>query len=873
MKKIAEFLFSPYLMGSLIILFAVSIAVATFIENDYGSAAARASVYNAKWFELLLIILTINVTGMVIKLKLYKRKKLSIFIFHVAFLVILLGSALTRYVGFEGIMHIREGSQSNQILSQNIYFKVRTSGDAEKDFYAMDTRLSGYSDKKFSKSVSLNGHKYKFVLEEIISNAMEAAIPDPGGEPIIQLIAFGKEFQENFLLRNGETKIIHGAKFSFNNETASDGIQVFLEDTLLSIRFPMNATTSSMMDGGGEMLEKDINHPLQKRKIYMAEGIQLVLNDMFDKAVAKWVPTPQESHTSGKDIFIFNVTGNGESQKVAIEGRVNQPGKETAVEIESETLNLSYGKLLIDLPFSIRLEDFQLERYPGSNSPSSFASEVTLIDQEKSIEEPFKIYMNNILKHKGFRFYQSFYDPDEQGTVLSVNHDFLGTFITYIGYFLLILGICWSILNKNSRFKYLARKTAVASVKRTGVIVGILLGSMFITPQSFAQIPAGLEPDDEIISSRHSKEFGEILVQDHNGRIKPVNTLASDIMRKVTKKEKYMGYHPTQLFLGMATNPGYWQTVPMIKVNNSNLATAMGINDKYGSLMDFVDMTKRGEYKLSAYVEEAYSKTPGTRNKFDKEVIAVDERVNICYMIFTGSILDIFPAAGDVNNTWYSPEEAYLHVPPTDSLFVKNITQLYFESIQESMKSGTWEKTEEYLEAILTYQYRNAEMDLPSRSKVKMEAFYNNFNVFRKLFPFYSSLGITLLLLLIMKILIPRFNIRHLTNIIIIHLAVGFAAHTLVLGLRWYISGHAPWSNGFESVVYVAWATMLAGFIFGHKYPLVPWLQHLAFVNILVCSSFKLDESGNYSPCPCTKIILVNDSCGNYYCKLWFPRV
>jgi len=506
MKKIAEILFSPYLMGSLIILFAVSIAVATFIENDFGSAAARAAVYNATWFELLLIILTLNVTGMIIKLKLYKRKKLSIFIFHIAFLAILLGSALTRYFGFEGIMHIREGSQSNKILSQNIYLKIRSTGEAEKDFYTKDTRLSGYSDQTFSKSVTLNGEKYKIVLEEIIPNAIEAAIPDSDGEPIIQLIAFGKNLQENFLLRNGETKSIQGARFSFNNETSPGGIHVTREDTLLRVRFPADAMMRSMMDGGGEILKKDTFHLLLKRKIYMMEGIQFVLNDAFDKAVTKWMPTPQSSHASGMDIFVFNVSGNGDSQKAVVEGQVNQPGKETTVKINNQILRLSYGKSMIDLPFFIRLEDFQLERYPGSNSPSSFASDVTLIDQEKGIEEPFKIYMNNILKHQGYRFYQSSYDTDEQGTILSVNHDFWGTFLTYTGYFLLIFGIFWSIFNKNSRFKFLARKTSGDSVKRTGILLGILLGTILLSPQSFAQIPeALLQPDDKIISSKQSK--------------------------------------------------------------------------------------------------------------------------------------------------------------------------------------------------------------------------------------------------------------------------------------------------------------------------------------------------------------------------------
>ena len=83
-----------------------------------------------------------------------------------------------------------------------------------------------------------------------------------------------------------------------------------------------------------------------------------------------------------------------------------------------------YGAKAYDLPFSIKLNDFIAEKYPGSeNSYSSFASEVSVID-EKPFD--FKIFMNNILNHEGYRFFQASFDPDEKGTILSVNKDPIG---------------------------------------------------------------------------------------------------------------------------------------------------------------------------------------------------------------------------------------------------------------------------------------------------------------------------------------------------------------------------------------------------------------------------------------------------------------
>ena len=128
-------------------------------------------------------------------------------------------------------------------------------------------------------------------------------------------------------------------------------------------------------------------------------------------------------------------------------------------------LRLAYGSVPIVVPFSIYLKDFKLERYPGSNSPSSFASEVVLQDDNIGMKKDIRIYMNNTLNYKGYKFFQSSYDTDEGGTILSVNHDLIGTWITYLGYTLLALGFILSLINKNSYFQFLTRKLKQVSAK------------------------------------------------------------------------------------------------------------------------------------------------------------------------------------------------------------------------------------------------------------------------------------------------------------------------------------------------------------------------------------------------------------------------
>jgi len=127
-------------------------------------------------------------------------------------------------------------------------------------------------------------------------------------------------------------------------------------------------------------------------------------------------------------------------------------GHDNKVEFVFNThiIKISYNSLEIELPFSIKLEDFILERYPGSISPSSYKSNVVLIDEEENVNLPYSIYMNHILKYKGWRFYQSSFDKDEKGTILSVSKDFVGMFVTYVGYIMLFLFIILSVINKNS---------------------------------------------------------------------------------------------------------------------------------------------------------------------------------------------------------------------------------------------------------------------------------------------------------------------------------------------------------------------------------------------------------------------------------------
>ncbi|PXX99025.1 cytochrome C biogenesis protein [Marinifilum breve] len=797
MKKLLNFLFSMQMMGVLIILFAFSIGTATFIENDFGTPAARAMVYDARWFELLLLLLTFNLIANIFRYKLYKREKWSIFIFHASFIVIIIGSAFTRYVGYEGNMHIREGQATNQITTMDSYIDVKLEKNGKISELSEKFTLSSVKSDDFKERISIDGNEIDIQLKTFIPNAQTTLVQDMSGAPVMEMVAVGSagmNGMQNFTLEYNSHKMVENNLLAFGSNPHPNAIVFDFTDSLRMMS-PMPLKELSMMGGDAIPMAAKQWHVVSPRKLYDIGGTKLVIKNFYPAAKFKYV---QGQDKNAPTLLVFDIK-NGNSQKeLIVKGQKDYIGKPELTSVGDVNISIAYGSKIIELPFSLKLNDFQLERYPGSNSPSSFASEVTLIDEAKGIKKDYRIYMNNILNHEGYRFFQASYDTDELGTVLSVNHDRWGMSITYFGYFLLMLGMAWSLINPYSRFKILGRQSR--KVKTMAILAFVIGGS---------SLSANAQ-DLNVVPLEQAKSFGEVMIQDNGGRFEPVNTLASEVIRKVTKKGKFKGYPAEQIFLSMVVNPQEWQTVNMIKVGNSDLARELGINGKYGAFKDFVN--EMGQYKLSKKVQDAYSKKPAHRSSYDKEIMAVDERINITYMVFTGEFLKIFPNPKDKMGAWYNPTST-VTAATEDSLFIKKSVVL----MSQALISGNTKTADTYIDGIKKFQKKFGSEVLPSESKQKVEILYNNVNIFKRLFPYYLIIGFFLIIFLVTHILRPNFPIKWVVGIAMVILGVGFLLHTGGLAARWYIAGRAPWSNGFETMTFIAWGCLLAGFIFAKK--------------------------------------------------------
>lgn len=797
--RFINFLFSGVFMGILLAVFAFSIGFATFIENDFDAATAKMLVYNARWFEVLMILMVANFSGMIFTRQLYRKSKINILLIHVSLVIIIVGAAITRYIGFEGNMHIRQGQTTNRYQSADTYFTIRAEGNGQEEHMSKRIWLSPKKEELLSDEITIVNNTHHLSINNYMPNATQALVPDANGVPMLRLVAAALGSRTDRYLAYGESAIMNDIGVSFGDTSNADNVQFILRENEICLRLP-----DALASPADTLFVSNTFVPIDRMQVISLATMRMVVADYAEKAILTYMPVEDESQPGDKVAQLHL-----DNQHIFLKWNAW-----SEFEINGVTYNAKLGNQTWELPFSLHLDEFQLERYPGSMSPSSFASEITLIDQENNVEKPYRIFMNNILSYQGYRFYQSSYDTDEQGTILSVNHDYWGTIVTYIGYFLLFATLILSLFLKKNRFRRVSQQIAETHELRKKMLL-IPLGILII----FAGTNALQAQDKNQINQAHAASFGRLLVQSKDGRIIPVNTIASQVLVKVYKKSTYEGLSAEQVFLGMLTNPEHWQQKEMVKVADPALQSMLSMKGEYARYIDFFDTN--GQYKLNAQVDEAYAKKPALRNMFDKELIYVDERLNVCYMAYSGAYLKFYPVPGHPEKLWISPMEMQQQASPEDMKSGKALLNSYFLTLRSGVESGNYTMAEQALQSMKDYQAKEGASIFPSDFRINIEILYNNLNIFKKLFPVFMMLGIILFALMFIQIFKPKVKVNLPVRITIGLLLVAFFLQTVGLIMRWIIAEHAPWSNGYESMIYISWATMLAGFIFMRKSPII----------------------------------------------------
>jgi cytochrome c-type biogenesis protein CcsB len=368
----------------------------------------------------------------------------------------------------------------------------------------------------------------------------------------------------------------------------------------------------------------------------------------------------------------------------------------------------------------------------------------------------------------------------------------------------------WSLFIEKGRFQILLRGARKLQNSTVAIILLLLMTNSTLYSSS------------DIIykyDKAHAERFGHLVIQDRQGRMKPLDTLAHDVIAKITGKSSIFGLTADQIFLGMLTNPNQYQNVKMIKIGHPKIALMLGL-DKSAKFANFSNFfTDKGEYKIFKEVSIAVRKKPLEKSQYDKELIKIDERVNVSYIVYSGSLLTIYPLPNDKNNKWLSPIDAMKNLPKKDGDMVQLITRNYFQAIEEGVNSGDWTKADKGLALMAQYQKSFGKEVIPSERHISMEIWYNALGLFGKLVPLYLFLGLGLILFAFINVLKPTFKIDKIMKISWGILIIGFTIHIVGMVIRWYISGHAPWSNAYESIVFIAGATVIAGLILAKNSP------------------------------------------------------
>lgn len=869
MTSLKKILFSTRTMTVLLLLFGISMAVATFVESAYDTPTAKTLVYNSTWFEILMLWLILLFVANIKTYRLTTRGKWPLLVFHLAFIFMFIGGAITRYVSFEGQMPIKEGQTTNQIISDLTYFKLLVTDGVKTLSYDKYPYMMSYFNAKdtkwpFKRTFKQDYHFGNKVISlktlDYIPLAKDSVQTTESGKKMLLIVSVGQGGRKNSYISEGDIKNIDGMMFSFNNPVQG-AVQLREENGVIMIALPIDGQYMSME--GQQMGEVTDSTLLAQQSGKIKANKSTILNRRALYTINKTNFIIPKKAFNGKIIFYkgdktnpidknlldvikLELNSGNERDTLLIKGGKGVTGYNKTVRINGLKVSLGFGSKILYTDFHLRCDDFLLDRYPGSNNPSSYESKITVIDG--GTEKQHHIYMNNIMDYRGYRFFQASYFPDESGTILSVNADRWGTNITYLGYFLLFSGMFFTLFWKGTRFWKLNNSLRKLHTKSLILLPFLLLLEMGlgINPSfaqnstvktkettTFSQQEPGPDaqfarPDElefnRIIDPGHAKKFGHLLVQDFQGRIKPIDTHALELLRKIYKKDKYqkgaLTLSSLQWFISMQIDPGYWANEPLIKVGQKGgdkLIKETGANaEGYTSYTNLVD-PNTGTFKLEKQNNKSFSKRKADQSNYDKGVLAVTERFNIFSSIAFGYYTNIIPIKNDPTQTWrswiYNSEENAMEIDQT----AYSLLTPYFNGVKEGLQTGNWIKADKGIEDISKFQQIWGENIIPSESKVNLEILYNHLNIFFWLMIVYSLLSISMIILGFIEVSSSgsKYNhlIRILTKTLLGIMGIGLTIQAIALGVRWYLSGHAPWSNGYEAIIFISGIGVLSGLL------------------------------------------------------------
>ena len=478
------------------------------------------------------------------------------------------------------------------------------------------------------------------------------------------------------------------------------------------------------------------------------------------------------------------------------------------------------------LPFSLCLQNFETKMHDGTQAVADYSSKFTVTDGNDKSEG--QVSMNNIYSHRSYRFYQSSYDEDGQGSVLAVNADPYGIPVTYTGYALLFISLVWMLIDPKGGYRRLLR----SQLLRKGALLLCLLSSM-----SYEASAQSSDLSQAVLPKATAEKLGELNML-YNDRICPVQTFAIDFCKKIYGARSYQGLTPEQVLTGWIFYGDTWSNEPFIKIKNGELKTAMNLPD-HASLNSFFNPLMGG-YTIAQYVQEYYN---GAQDKFHQQAADIDGKIQLIMDLRRGVSLKVLPYTFPKNvratkenpfikagtTTWFSPSDRLPKaVEHQHALYITNVFSLLYGDV----KAGNTERVNIFFDKMKKYQQVSGGNSLPSSVQYRAERILNGFPFATILFMVNLTLGFIALLYTIYRITRQR-SLKAFDIALPALLGISFLALTFGLAMRWIVSGNVPMSNGYESMLTVAWFVMLISLV-------MQWRIRLVMVFGFLLSGFFL---------------------------------
>ena len=716
-----KFFFNFYITFILLVIYASTCALGTFVENDFGVWDAKILIYNTAFFNALHALIFVNLVGLIVRFRMWKKP--ASFAFHSAILLIIAGAAITRFCGLEASLHIQNEQLSSVAISQDQHIIIISdkNGSVEQSHFPIFiSPLKNYA--------------------ELFENYLPAFIAKPLG------FVFG-DITQGFAPQ----------KLTLNGDEISIKFDEFKPAMPPVTHFPMIKLSVSEDN-------KTISKPLAQ--------------NFFDESLTE-----------------FNFGDNA--------------------------ILLSWGARFIKLPFAVFLESLNVQNYPGSTNPSSHTANILLLENNTSQEATLS--MSKITDFNGYRLFLSSLDEDKNGAFFTVNKD-PGKLITYVGYFVLFAGLILSLFARNGRFVMLCKRLsfvfALALVFYALPLQAELeANSTTLNPSENNANSANLSENalnsstqnaqnssisDEILAQlrtsafkSHATNFAKIPVLSYEGRVKPFGALTLDLINKISHKSSLYGLSHKELVLGAMLYYDEFMQIPLIRVRDERLKALIGTDKDY---ICVEDVYKNGVYKLKDEVANAQNHA-GQKSPYQKDVLSVDEAVNLLIATSRGEVLRIF--ADKTRSEWLSPSEAIQNLDISGAGEVQGLLESYFNALANAIQSGDFSKANAALSELKDYQLDKGAFLMPNAFTLWAENLLLDLDAFANLGKFYAAFGVLLLLcVLVLTARGRELSAKFKLGVRGVFYA-SFALFVLAFGLRWFIGTHAVWSNAYESMLLI----------------------------------------------------------------------